>query len=203
MIGPVYFVTDPDAPLPVAEQALQAALGGVRTIQLRDKTASDAEMLQQAKALQAVLPEGTQLLVNDRVDVAVEAGLWGLHIGQGDGDPRAIRARIGPAMALGLSVESAVHLDGLPRDCVDYLGVGPVRATSSKPDHAAPIGFDGLAAIIARAGLPCVAIGGLKPGDCAAVRKAGAEGMAVVSAIARAQDPRAAARDLLEEWRAT
>jgi thiamine-phosphate pyrophosphorylase len=203
MIGPIYFVTDPEADLPVLDQALQAAEGGACTVQLRDKSATDAQMLLQIRTLQAALPHGTRLVVNDRVGVAIEAGLWGLHIGQADGDPREIRARIGPDMVLGLSVESIAHLDKLPRDCVDYLGVGPVRATASKPDHATPIGFDGLARIIAGAGLPCVAIGGLKPGDCAAVKAAGAHGMAVVSAIARAPAPREAARALLKEWRET
>lgn len=200
MIGPIYFITDPDADIPVFDQVLAAAEGGVRTIQLRDKTATDAQMLAQLHALQAALPEGVRLVVNDRVDVAVEAGVWGLHIGQGDGDPRQIRARIGPDMVLGLSVEKVAQIDNPGLECVNYLGVGPVRATASKSDHAEPIGFDGLTEIIRCAAMPCVAIGGLKIADCARVRQAGAQGMAVISAIARAPSPKEAARALLKEW---
>ena len=200
MIGPVYFVTDPAAALPVRDQVLRAVRGGARTIQLRDKQASDEVLLAQVLALRDALPAQVQLVVNDRVEVAIAARLWGLHIGQKDGDPADIRARIGPDMVLGLSVNCESQLAAVPRDCVDYLGVGPVRATASKPDHASPIGFYGLARIVARAGLPCVAIGGLKQGDCAAVKSAGARALAVVSAIARAAAPEEAARALTTEW---
>lgn len=200
MIGPVYFVTDPTAPLPVVDQALRAAWGGARTIQLRDKTASDRALIALAQALRSALPASVALLVNDRVEVALAAGLSGLHIGQSDGDPRVIRTRIGADMILGLSIDCEAQIAQVPRDCLDYLGVGPVRATPTKPDHAPPIGFDGLARIVARTSLPCVAIGGLGTGDCAAVKATGAQGLAVVSAIARAPDPEAAARGLAVEW---
>lgn len=142
-------------------------------------------------------------LVNDRVAVAVGAGADGLHIGQGDGDVRAARAAIGPNRMLGLSVEDEAQLDAVPWEAVDHLGVGPVRATASKPDHAPPLGLEGLARICARARVPCFAIGGLGPGDMAAVRAAGAAGAAVVSAVTRAPSPEVAARRLVEEWRRT
>lgn len=89
----------------------------------------------------------------------------------------------------------------LPPGLVDYIGAGPMRATATKPDHAAPIGFDGLARIAAAAPCPTVAIGGLGHGDAAALKGAGAVGLAVVSAVARATDPEAATRALLAEWR--
>ncbi|WP_101067957.1 thiamine phosphate synthase [Roseovarius salinarum] len=202
MIGPVYFVTDPQAPRPVTEQAMAAARGGARVVQLRDKHADDATLTRTAQALKAALaPLGVALVVNDRIRVARAAAADGLHIGQSDGDPAAARAAIGPDTMLGLSIETAGQLDAVPPGTVDYLGVGPVRATATKPDHATPLGFDGLADIVARAPCPCVAIGGLGPGDAAAVRGAGAAGLAVVSAIARAADPEAAARALDMEWR--
>jgi thiamine-phosphate pyrophosphorylase len=138
--------------------------------------------------------------VNDRVDLAIRTGVHGLHIGQGDGDPAIIRARIGADMLLGLSVEAEDHLAHIPAG-IDYLGVGPVRATPSKADHAPPIGFDGLARIIAGTSLPCYAIGGLKPDDAASVKAAGAIGMAVVSAVTRAADPQGATRALVNAWR--
>ncbi|MGF1658628.1 MAG: thiamine phosphate synthase [Rubrimonas sp.] len=201
MIGAVYVVTDPDAPLPVFEQALAAARGGALTVQLRDKTAPDADLTALARALLAELrPRGVKLIVNDRLEVALAADADGLHIGQTDGDPAAARARLGAGKLLGLSVERPEHCAAVPA-CVDYLGAGPVRATATKPDHAAPVGFDGLAAIAARAPAPVIAIGGLGAGDAAAVKRAGAAGMAVVSAVARAPDPEAATRALVAEWR--
>ena len=200
MIGPVYFITDPGAPMPVEDQAMAAARGGAAVVQLRDKTASDDEMLEMARRLRAALPEAVKLVINDRVDVAVWSGCDGLHIGQGDGDVVAIRKRLGPDRILGLSIETESQVASIPTGYVDYIGVGPVRATATKPDHAAPIGFDGLARIVGAAGLPAVAIGGIGPGDAGQVKLAGAEGVAVVSAIARAEDPEAAACELLEEW---
>ncbi|HEY0212510.1 MAG TPA: thiamine phosphate synthase [Paenirhodobacter sp.] len=201
MIGAVYLVTDPLAGLPVIEQARAAALGGAWAVQLRDKTAPDAAFAAQAQALQALLrPLGVRFFVNDRVEIACAIGADGLHIGQGDGDPAQIRARIGAEMILGLSVEDAAQLATIPPGCVDYLGVGPIRATASKADHTAPIGFDGLARICAAAPCPVIAIGGLQTGDMAAVRGSGAVGVAVVSAITRATDPCAATRALLNEW---
>jgi thiamine-phosphate pyrophosphorylase len=201
MIGPVYFVTDPAAPWSVEEQAMAAARGGAAVVQLRDKTASDDEMVELARRMRGALSETVKLVVNDRVDVAIWSGCDGLHMGQGDGDVVAIRKRLGPDQILGLSIESEAQVAAIPTGYVDYIGVGPVRATSTKPDHATPIGFDGLARIIGVAGLPAVAIGGIEPGDAGQVKLAGAEGVAVVSAIARADDPEAAARGLLDEWR--
>jgi thiamine-phosphate pyrophosphorylase len=202
MIGPLYFITDPGAPLSVEEQALAAARGGAAVVQLRDKTVSDDEMLEVARRLRKTLPQAVKLLVNDRVDVAVWSGCDGLHMGQGDGDVVAIRKRLGPDRMLGLSIETEAQVASIPTGYVDYIGVGPVRATATKPDHAAPIGFDGLARIIGSAGLPSVAIGGIGPGDAGEVKLAGARGVAVVSAIARADDPEEAARGLLQEWEA-
>jgi thiamine-phosphate pyrophosphorylase len=138
--------------------------------------------------------------VNDRVEVALAARAHGLHIGQGDGDAGAIRRRLPPEMLLGLSVETEAQARRIPAG-VDYIGAGPVRATATKPDHAAPFGFDGLARISAASGLPAYAIGGIGAGDARAVKAAGAVGMAVVSAVARAADPEAATRALITEWR--
>ncbi|MDO5611974.1 MAG: thiamine phosphate synthase [Paracoccus sp. (in: a-proteobacteria)] len=203
MIGPVYVITDPAARLPVIEQARAAARGGAWAVQLRDKTASDDDLV---VLVDALLPElesrGVRLIVNDRVSVVERSGAHGLHIGQGDGDPRAARDRIGPVRLLGLSVDNPAQARLVP-DCVDYVGVGPVRATATKPDHATPLGMAGLARIIALVPKPAVAIGGLAPGDAAALRAAGAAGMAVVSAVTRAPDPQAATRALFTEWSQT
>ena len=201
MMGPIYFITDPEASMPVLDQALAAARGGARVVQLRDKTASDTAMTRMARALKrALAPFGVLLIINDRVDVARAAQADGLHVGQGDGDIAAVRATLGAGRLLGLSIEHAGQLGTVPPG-VDYLGVGPVRATATKPDHAPPIGFDGLARIVRQTELPCVAIGGLGRGDMAAVRASGAVGAALVSAISRATAPEAATADLMREWR--
>lgn len=202
-LGPVYFVTDPGALAPVLDQVRAAVAAGVPIVQLRDKDASDAVMLALARAVQPITrAAGVALVINDRVQVAIEIGADGLHVGQGDGDIAAIRARIGPDMRLGLSVETLAQLDHIPPGCVDYLGVGPLRATATKPDAAAPLGLAGLAQIIAAAPVPCVVIGGIGPDDAASIRAAGAAGIAVVSAISRAPDMEAAARALIHKWSA-
>lgn len=200
MMGPVYVITDPDAPLPVIEQARAAAQGGAALIQIRDKDASDADF---AALVKQLLPEiaayGAQLIVNDRVEVAIATRAHGLHIGQGDGDARAIRQLLPQGMILGLSIETEAQARLIPPG-IDYIGAGPIRATATKPDHAPPIGFAGLAQITATAKLPTYAIGGIGLGDAAAIKAAGGIGMAVVSAVTRAPDPIAATRALVREW---
>lgn len=201
MTGPIYVITDPGAALSVLDQALAAAQGGAWAVQLRDKTADDADLIALARAVKGKLhPLGVKLIVNDRLAVALAADADGLHIGQGDGDPAQARARLGADKLLGLSIEALAQCAQIPPG-VDHIGAGPVRATATKPDHAAPIGFDGLAAIVARAGLPTFAIGGIGRGDAKAVKASGVVGMAVVSAVTRAADPKAATRELVDEWR--
>ena len=200
MMGPIYVITDPGAAMSVAEQALAAARGGAALIQIRDKHASDSDL--EGLVTRLLLPLaalGARLIVNDRVEVALRSGAHGLHIGQGDGDVAAIRRRMPPGMILGLSVETVTQARQVPGG-VDYIGAGPVRATATKPDHATPIGCDGLAAIIAACRLPAYAIGGLAQGDARALRAAGAVGMAVVSAVVRAPDPQVATAALVAEW---
>ena len=201
MMGPVYVITDPQAALPVAQKARAAARGGAGFVQIRDKRASDADL---AALVTQLLPEmaalGARLIVNDRVEVALATRTHGLHVGQGDGDAAAIRRRMASEMLLGLSVETEAQARRIPEG-VDYIGAGPVRATATKPDHAPPVGFDGLARIVAAAGVPTYAIGGIGPGDAGAAKAAGAIGMAVVSAVVRAADPEAATRTLIMEWR--
>lgn len=194
-------VTDPGARLDPVALALAAARGGATIVQLRNKTADDAAITAMARAMKAVLaPFGVPLIVNDRVAAARAAGADGVHVGQGDMPAAQARAIMGPGAIIGLSIETAAQLADADWDALDYIGVGPVRATPTKPDHAAPIGMDGLAAIAAAAPRPVIAIGGVGAGDARAIRGAGAAGMAVVSAICAAPDPQAAARALTKEW---
>jgi len=201
MISPLCFITDADAPLPMIDQAEQAARGGAAWVQLRHKTLDDARFADLVRAIRVRLdPLGAKLILNDRVEIACALGCFGVHVGQSDGDPADIRARIGPDAVLGLSIETQAQMADIPRDCVTYLGVGPVRATASKPDHATPLGFDGLANITRAASVPCMAIGGLTAADVTDVRSAGCAGIAVVSAISRAVQPERAARGFLNHW---
>lgn len=198
----VYLITDPSARGGVEEVAVAAARGGARTIQLRDKMMPDVDFVALGRRLRTALaPLGAALIVNDRAHLAAEIGADGVHIGQSDASVAEVRAAIGPDALLGLSIEHAGQLAAVDPAAVDYLGVGPIRATATKPDHAPQIGLDGFAAIAGAAPLPCVAIGGVAAEDATAIRRAGGAGLAVVSAICAADDPEEAARALFDAWR--
>jgi thiamine-phosphate pyrophosphorylase len=179
---------------------LEAVAGGVTIVQLRDKTASDADLAATAAMLKdALAPTGVPLILNDRPSVAKAAGLAGAHIGQDDGHPAAARAILGPDALIGLSVTRAAELATVDPAVVDYVGLGPVFPTGSKADAAPALELDGARAIGARLPLPWVAIGGIGIANSAAIMRAGAAGIAVVSAICAADDPRAAAAALRAE----
>ncbi|WP_407943757.1 thiamine phosphate synthase [Mangrovicoccus algicola] len=195
----VYLVLDPGLceAIGMAETAARAVTGGVTAVQLRDKTAGQAEFIAAGRAIKAALAgTGVPLIVNDNVAAAIEIGAEGLHLGQGDMPAHEARMRIGPDMILGISVETPDHAAAIDARLVDYVGAGPVFATATKPGHAAPTGLDGLAAIIAAAPVPAVAIGGVKRDHAAGAIAAGAAGIAVVSAICGRPDPARAARVL-------
>jgi thiamine-phosphate pyrophosphorylase len=180
----------------VSEVVRAAIAGGVTLVQLRDPEAKTGALVTQARALLALLrPAGIPLIINDRVDVALAAGADGVHVGQRDMSVTDVRALLGRELWVGLSITSLAQLAAAPMDQLDYIGVGPVFATPTKPDAATPIGMSGLAAIAARSSLPVVAIGGLKQSHTADVLQAGAKGVAVVSAICAATDPTQATRE--------
>ena len=188
----LYLVTDPVlcADLGVIETVQRAVAGGARMIQLRDKHASTAERVFLARGLMTAL-KGTDvpLIVNDDLEAAIASGADGAHIGQGDGDPDRARAMLGPDRILGRSCETIQTVEAASAMPVDYLGLGPVFATSTKADHKTPTGIDDLAAMIAKTQLPTVAIGGLNATHVPDVMAAGADGLAVVSAICGQRDP--------------
>lgn len=178
------------------EQTVEAAVnGGVTIVQLRDKHASDAEMIVQAKRLTSVLAgSGVPLIINDRLHVALESHADGLHVGQSDTAVQEARRAMGPSAIIGLSINTLEQLQAAPIALLDYVGIGPVFATVSKQDHAQPIGFGGLASLVKACPLPSVAIGGLKVEHAISVQRAGAHGLAVISAICGQPDPYQAAR---------
>jgi thiamine-phosphate pyrophosphorylase len=177
-----------------------AVAGGVTAVQLREPGATTRELCRLGEALQRVLAgTGVPLVVNDRVDVALVVGAAGVHLGQSDLDVRAARRLVGEDLLIGLSVstlEEVAEAARLPAGTVDHLGVGPVFATATKPEAAAPLGLERTAALRAATDLPCVAIGGIGPANVAQVRATGVAGVAVVSAICTADDPAAAAARL-------
>ena len=205
-----YLVTDPvlcgaRGVLAVIESAVA---GGVTTVQIRDKTAGGRELFELVCKAAELTDGKAALLVNDRVDVysaakAAGAAVDGVHLGQEDLPVAAVRKVIGPDAVIGLSADKQAHLDEvheLPPGTVDYLGVGAIRETSTKADHPAPLGYSGFAQVAAATTLPCVAIGGVQARDTLPLREAGAAGVATVSAICAADDPRRAAREFASAW---
>lgn len=183
-----------------AEVVREAVAGGVTCVQLREKACGTREFLAEVRAVKAVLQgTGVPLIINDRVDVALAVGAAGVHLGQQD-MPISDARRLGPpGWIIGISAESvedAVRAEG---EGADYVGVSPVFATPTKTDHAPPLGLDGLRRIRAAVKIPLVAIGGIHAGNAREVMAAGADGLAVVSAIVAADDPRAAAAELRRE----
>jgi thiamine-phosphate pyrophosphorylase len=183
----------------VEEVVAAAVRGGVTLVQLREKTLPDARVVELARALKDLLaPHSVSLIVNDRVEVAKAAGAAGVHLGQDDLDADRARGILGPDKLIGVSAGTPEEAARVDRALADYVGVGSVYATATKPDAGAPIGLGGLEALgEALSPLPVVAIGGIGVGNAAKVMASGAaEGVAVVSAICSAPDPERAARDL-------
>jgi thiamine-phosphate pyrophosphorylase len=180
------------------ETVARALGGGVTLVQLREKELPARDYLDLARALLPALDAaGLPLVVNDRVEEALElgaaAGRVALHVGQQDMPVREVRARIGPDCVLGLSVRTPEEAAAVPEGVVDHLGVGPVYATTTKANAPDPIGPEGLAAVRAVTPLPLVGIGGITVARAPDAIAAGADGVAVVSAIAGSDDPQAAA----------
>jgi thiamine-phosphate pyrophosphorylase len=174
-----------------------AIRGGATVIQLREKEATTREMIRLGEALHEITREaGIPLIVNDRVDVALAIEAEGVHVGQDDMPAAVARRLIGPDKILGVSAETVEQALQAERDGADYLGVGDVYGTPTKPDAGPPIGLEGLAEIVQAVSIPVVGIGGITPDNAAAVIEAGAVGVAVISAVVGAEDPEEAARRL-------
>ncbi|OUE25352.1 bifunctional hydroxymethylpyrimidine kinase/phosphomethylpyrimidine kinase [Clavibacter michiganensis] len=220
----VYLVTDPalcgarGVPAVVAA----AVAGGATAVQIRDKHASAAELLATVMEAATVIdahaaahPSAARplLLVDDRVDVVLAAlargaRVDGVHVGQSDVPADLVRRMLDAAspdrrLVVGLTANAPEHVQAvraLPAGMVDYLGVGVIRPTSTKPDHPAPLGHDGFGIIAGLSPVPCVAIGGVDVRDVEPIAAAGGAGTAVVSAVCAAEDPEAAARELADAW---
>ena len=174
-----------------------ALAGGATVIQLRDKTASTRELVAQGLVLRELTRQhGALLIVNDRVDVALAVDADGAHVGQDDMPAALARRLLGPGRILGVSAGTLAEAAQAAADGADYLGVGPIHTTRGKADAGPATGEALLSEIAARVSLPLVAIGGLDAANAAASIRAGAAGVAVITAVVAAEDVEAAARDL-------
>ena len=200
----LYVLVDPAVARgkPLAALAAAAAKGGATLVQLRDKMGTTRRLIDEAIAIkQALRGLGVPLIVNDRADVALAAGADGIHVGRDDLDPATARRLLGPRAIIGASIKNEADAAGLPVGAVDYACIGGVFATASKDNPDPPIGLEGFRRLYgllrARAPqLPIGAIAGIDAENAAAVIGAGAEGIAVISAVIAAGEPEAAARRL-------
>ena len=199
----LYLVLDPElcgGAAGMVETARQAALNGATVVQLRAPDWKKRQWLETAIELKRVLaPYGVPLIINDQVDVALAVDADGVHVGPFDLPPNVVRELIGPDKWLGLSVTNADELRAIPQAGVDYLGIGPVFGAGVKKDAAPACGLPAFADMVAASALPVVAIGGIQLANCASLIEAGADGVAVVSAICGKDDPARATAGLREE----
>ncbi|MBU3932861.1 MAG: thiamine phosphate synthase [Proteobacteria bacterium] len=201
----LYFVTDRGlcGDKTLADVVLQAIRGGAACVQLREKDVTTRFFVEEALRIKALLaPFKVPLIINDRLDVALAVEADGVHVGQEDMPYEIARKLMGPKAIVGLSVETWEDVERAQGLDVDYLGVSPVFATPTKTDTKEPWGREGLARIRAFSRHPLVGIGGLNASNAEAVVMAGADSVAVVSAICAAPDPFTASRELTEIIRA-
>ena len=202
----LYLVTDRTLSLgrSTVEVVRAAIRGGVSCVQLREKGCSTREFMDEARLLKALLAgTGVPLFINDRLDVALAVGADGVHLGQNDLAIADARRLVGNRMIIGISAESVADAVRAEAEGADYIGASPVFTTPTKTDTAPPLGLDGLRAIRRAVQLPLVAIGGINADNAAQVLRAGADGLAVVSAIVSAPCPRTAAAGLRQRIQST
>ena len=185
---------------PPEEVAARALRGGITVLQLREKDSPRAEVMALGRRLKELLKgSGVPLIVNDSPALAAAIGAEGVHLGVDDESAASARALLGPDAIVGVTAGTPEEVAAVDARGADYAGCGPFYASPSKADAGAALGAEGFAALRAHIPLPVVAIGGIAPGRAAAAIEAGAEGVAVVSAIAAARDPEAVARALKRE----
>jgi thiamine-phosphate pyrophosphorylase len=173
-----------------------AATGGVEVVQLRDKHLSDDELMAVAHATRALCGQlDVLLIVNDRPFVALEAGADGVHVGQEDMPAAEVRELVGADVLVGLSTHAPAEIDAVDPALVDYIGVGPIHATPTKPGRAA-VGVQLVRYAAEHAPVPFFAIGGLDADNLGEAIAAGARRACVLRAITDAEDPQAAAHEL-------
>lgn len=170
------------------EQVEEALKGGVTMVQLREKDLSDKEFIEEARVLRAICSEyGVPLIINDRVDVALEAGADGVHVGIEDESVSLIRKRVGPGFIIGSTAKTLEQADAAEREGADYIGVGAMFPSPTK-ETALGISLEDLKNISASVSIPSVAIGGISAENIVLLEGGGMSGIAVISAIFAAED---------------
>jgi thiamine-phosphate pyrophosphorylase len=185
---------------PSLVEKIRAALhAGAPAVQLRGKTLNGREMVALGRVLRVETAARDALLfLNDRVDVALVVGADGVHVGDDDLPIEAVRAITPPGFLVGRSVDSASEAIAAEQAGADYVGLGPIFATVSKPGLPAPLGTEGIRPVADSVEIPIVAIGGLSPDNAAEAVACGACGVSVIGSILQAQDPGEATRRLLQ-----
>jgi len=156
---------------------------GVEILQYRNKQGSDADILRDTEVIRAAAPASLRLILNDYVDLVEEAGFAGVHLGQTDMPPGEARSLLGPNVTIGISTHNEAQLRTAARELVDYIAIGPVFATVSKESPDPIVGLSGVQLARQLTAKPLVAIGGITLANAAGVWGAGADSVAVISAI--------------------
>ena len=180
----------------LGDQVEQALRGGVTCVQLREKSLGVPAILVEAEEIGALCRSyGVPFLINDHVEIALQCGADGVHVGQKDRAAREVRRLLGPNRILGVSARTVEQAVQAERDGADYLGVGAVFSTSTKAD-AMPVSYETLQAICRAVSIPVVAIGGIQRENLLSLAGSGVDGVALVSAIFAAPDVETASREL-------
>jgi thiamine-phosphate pyrophosphorylase len=202
----LYGITDQASALGRDDLSVARALlsGGVSCLQYRAKKLSALEQWRTARQLaQLCRDAGLPFIVNDRVDLALDCGADGVHLGQDDAPialARRLAAQAGRALLVGKSTHSLQQALDAQAEGADYIGYGPLYATQTKENNVPPVGVESLGPVIEALSIPVVAIGGIKPAQLAAVAAQGARHCAVVTHLTGAADIAAAARELKQAW---
>lgn len=198
----LYVLLDPSIRFgrPLTEVMKAAAEGGAKLFQYRNKADAMREAYAEASSLRKLAAGlGALFIINDRCDLALAVGADGVHLGQDDLPYADARKLLGPDKTIGLSTHNAAQVQEAEKLKPDYIGFGPIFTPASKADHDPIVGLEGLRQVRSLTSLPIFAIGGIQTGQVQAVIQAGADGVAVISAVLNAQDVRKAVERLIAE----
>lgn len=178
-------------------KVVQAVKGGITVLQLREKNLSSRQFLNRAINIKKIIPPHIAFIINDRIDVALACGADGVHLGQEDIPLSSARKILGEDKIIGVSTHNVEQAVRAGAEGADYIGVGPVFSTSTKPDALEPLGCEMVSHINREVKIPVVAIGGISPQNIKDVLETGVEGIAVVSSIFLKEDISGATQRLL------
>lgn len=196
----LYLITDrlQTAGRPLPAVVADALRGGLRAVQLREKDLMGCQLFEMAGELRTLTREyGAQLLINDRIDIALAVGADGVHLGRGSLPVAVARRILGSAQSIGYSAHSLDEALQAERDGADFVTFGPIYATPSKSIYGEPLGLTRLAEVTRKLTIPVFALGGVKITSVPDIMSAGANGIALISAIIAAQNPTTETESLL------